>query len=159
MKLARLKLARTISRRREAGKRNPEGLPQGLCKPSKTRGIIALKKKDGLTAVNSFRLLTQDRPQDPQAWLLLARGHLMHKEARQAKETAKKALEIKPDFLEARKFLYSIFLQDKIMTAPIATIQSYLRLNGKDMFNLVTLGRSMPLKMTLPRLEPPFRNH
>ena len=29
------------------------------------RGIIALNKKDGLTAVNSFRLLTQDRPQDP----------------------------------------------------------------------------------------------
>ncbi|HLD47062.1 MAG TPA: tetratricopeptide repeat protein, partial [Desulfobaccales bacterium] len=113
---------------------------------TETRGIIALKKKDGLTAVNSFRLLTQDRPQDPQAWLLLARGHLLNKEARQAKETAKKALEIKPDFLEARQFLYGIFLQDKDYDGAIATIQSYLRLNGKDVANLVTLGEVYALK-------------
>ncbi|MBU4447445.1 MAG: tetratricopeptide repeat protein [Proteobacteria bacterium] len=113
---------------------------------TETRGIIALKKKDGLTAVNSFRLLTQDRPRDPQVWLLLARGHLLNKEERQAKETAKKALEIKPDFLEARKFLYGIFLQDKDYDGAIATIQSYLRFNGKDLFNLVTLGEVYALK-------------
>ena len=99
---------------------------------TETRGIIALDKKDGLTAVNSFRLLTQDRPQDPQAWLLLARAHLLNKEEGQAKEKAKKALEIKPDFLDARKFLYGIFLQAKDYDGAIATIQGYLRLNGKD---------------------------
>lgn len=113
---------------------------------TETRGIIALKKKDGLTAVNSFRLLTQDRPQDPQVWLLLARGYLLNKEARQAKESAKKALEIKPDFLDARKFLYGIFLQDKDYDGAIATIQGYLRLNGTDMVNLVTLGEVYALK-------------
>jgi len=113
---------------------------------TETRGIIALKKKDGLTAVNSFRLLSQDRPRDPQVWLLLARGHLLHKEARQAKETAKKALEIKPDFLEARKFLYGIFLQDKDYDGAIATIQGYLRGNDKDLFNLVALGEVYVLK-------------
>jgi tetratricopeptide (TPR) repeat protein len=90
---------------------------------SETRGIIALQKKDGLTAVNSFRLLTQDRPQDPQAWLLLARAHLLNKEDGQAKEKAKKALEIKPDFLDARKFLYGMFLQERIMTAAFQAIQ------------------------------------
>jgi len=113
---------------------------------TETRGIIALKKKDGLTAVNSFRLLSQDRPRDPQVWLLLARGHLLHKEARQAKETAKKALEIKPDFLDARKFLYGIFLQDKDYDGAIATVQSYLRFNDKDLFNLVALGEVYVLK-------------
>jgi len=113
---------------------------------TETRGIIALNKQDGLTAVNSFRLLTQDRPQDPQVWLLLARGHLMNKEERQAKESAKKALEIKPDFLDARKFLYGIFLQDKDYDGAIATIQSYLRLNDQDLFNLATLGEVYALK-------------
>jgi tetratricopeptide (TPR) repeat protein len=110
------------------------------------RGIIALGKKDGLTAVNSFRLLTQDRPQDPQAWLLLARAHLLNKEGGQAKEKVKKALELKPDFLDARKFLYGIFLDDKDYDGAINTIQGYLRLNDKDMVNLVTLGEVYALK-------------
>ena len=107
---------------------------------TETRGIIALSKKDGLTAVNSFRLLAQDHPQSPEVWLLLARANLLNKEEGLAKENAKKALDIKPDFLEARKFLYGIFLQAKDYRGAIATIQGYLRLNDKDIFNLVTLG-------------------
>ena len=110
------------------------------------RGIIALNKKDGLTAVNSFRLLAQDRPKSPEVWLLLARANLLNKEAGLAKENAKKALEIKPDFLEARKFLYGIFLEAKDYDGAIATIQGYLRLNGKDVVNLVTLGEVYALK-------------
>ena len=110
------------------------------------RGIIALNKKDGLTAVNSFRLLAQDRPKSPEVWLLLARANLLNKEEGLAKENAKKALEIKPDFLDARKFLYGIFLQAKDYDGAIATIQGYLRLNGKDMVNLVTLGEVYALK-------------
>ena len=110
------------------------------------RGIIALGKKDGLTAVNSFRLLTQDRPQDPKAWLLLAQANLLNKEDGLAKENAKKALAIKPDFLEARKFLYGIFLQAKDYDGAINTIQGYLRLNGKDVANLVTLGEVYAVK-------------
>lgn len=144
--LARLKLAQNHI---EAAEKLLNEILQAYPKDmqaTETRGIIALKKPDGLTAVNSFRLLTQDRPQDPQVWLLLARGHLLNKEARQAKETAKKALEIKPDFLEARKFLYGIFLQDKDYDGAIAAIQSYLRLNDKDLFNLVTLGEVYALK-------------
>jgi len=113
---------------------------------TESRGIIALSKKDGLTAVNSFRLLTQDRPQDPQAWLLLARANLLNKEEGLAKENAKKALEIKPDFLDARKFLYGIFLQAKDYDGAINTIQAYLRLNSKDIFNLITLGDVYALK-------------
>jgi len=110
------------------------------------RGIIALNKKDGVTAVNSFRLLAQDRPKSPEVWLLLARANLLNKEAGLAKENAKKALEIKPDFLDARKFLYGMFLQDKDYDGAIATIQSYLRLNGKDIVNLITLGEVYALK-------------
>jgi tetratricopeptide (TPR) repeat protein len=110
------------------------------------RGIIALNKKDGLTAVNSFRLLAQDRPKSPEAWLLLARANRLNKEEGQAKENAKKALEIKPDFLDARKFLYGIFLEAKDYDGAIATIQSYLRVNGKDVVNLVTLGEVYAIK-------------
>ena len=113
---------------------------------TETRGIIALQKKDGLTAVNSFRLLTQDRPQDPQAWLLLARANLLNKEGGQAKDNAKKALELKPDFMDARKFLYGMFLDDKDYDGAIATIQGYLRLNDKDIVNLISLGEVYALK-------------
>jgi tetratricopeptide (TPR) repeat protein len=111
-----------------------------------TKGIIALSKKDGLTAVNSFRLLTQDRPQDPEAWLLLARAHLLNKEESQAREIAKKALEIKPDFLDARKFLYGMFIQTKDYDSAINTIQGYLRFNSQDKFNLTTLGEVYAIK-------------
>ncbi len=113
---------------------------------TETRGIIALAKKDGVSAVNSFRSLTQLRPQDPQAWLLLARAHLLNKEEGQAKENARKALTIKPDFLDARKFLYGIFLQAKDYDGAIAAIQGYLRLNDKDIFNLDALGEIYALK-------------
>ena len=113
---------------------------------TETRGIIALGKKDGVTAVNSFGLLTQDRPQDPQAWLLLARANLLNKEEELAQENVKKALTIKPDFLDARKFLYGIFLQAKDYDGAIAAIQGYLRLNDKDIFNLVALGEVYALK-------------
>ncbi|MDP1761202.1 MAG: tetratricopeptide repeat protein, partial [Deltaproteobacteria bacterium] len=110
------------------------------------RGTIALNKKDGLTAVTSFRLLAQDRPKSPEVWLLLARANLLNKEEGLAKENAKKALEIKPDFLDARKFLYGIFLDAKDYDGAIATIQGYLRLNSKDIVNLVTLGEIYALK-------------
>jgi tetratricopeptide (TPR) repeat protein len=110
------------------------------------RGLIALRQGDGLSAVNSFRLLTQERPQDPQAWLLLAKAHLLNKEEAQAKEQARKALQIKPDFLDARKFLYDIFLQAKDYDGAINTIQGYLQLNGKDTGNLVNLGEVYALK-------------
>jgi tetratricopeptide (TPR) repeat protein len=110
------------------------------------RGVIALNKKDGLTAVNSFRLLAQDRPKSPEVWLLLARANLLNKEEGLAKENAKKALEIKPDFLEARKFLYGLFLEAKDYDGAIASIQGYLRLNGKDVANLAALGEVYALK-------------
>ncbi len=144
--LAQLKLAQGHSD--EAEKLVNEvlkGHPKDM-QATQIHGIIALGKKDGLTAVNNFRLLTQDRPQDPQAWLLLARANLLNKEEGLAKENAKKALEIKPDFLEARKFLYGIFLQAKDYDGAIATIKGYLRLNGKDLDNLITLGEVYALK-------------
>ena len=144
--LARLKLAQNhIEAAEKLVTEILKAYPKDM-EATETQGVIALKKQDGLRAVNSFRLLTQDRPQDPQVWLLLARGHLMNKEVRQAKETARKALEIKSDFLEARQFLYGIFLADKDYDGAIAAIQGYLRLNGKDRFNLVTLGEVYALK-------------
>ena len=107
---------------------------------NETRGIIALNKKDGLTAVNCFRLITQDQPKNPQAMLLLARAYLLNKEPEQAKESAKKAVEIKPDFLDARRFLYGMYLQNKDYDGLINLIQGYLNFNDKDIFNLISLG-------------------
>ncbi len=124
---------------------------------TETQGIIALNKKDGLTAVNSFRLLTQDRPQDPGVWLLLARANLLNKEEALAKENAKKALEIKPDFLDARKFLYGIFLQDKDYDGAINIIQGYLRRDSKDIFNLIMLGDVYALKEDYAQAKATFQ--
>jgi tetratricopeptide (TPR) repeat protein len=109
---------------------------------TQTQGLIALAQKDGLKAVNSFRIVAQDKPQNPKVWLLLARAHWLNKEPEQAKEMAKKALEIKPDFLEARRFLYNLFLENKDYSGAIQTIQGYLRLNDKDIFNLTALGET-----------------
>ncbi len=109
---------------------------------TQTAGLIALAQKDGLKAVNDFRVIAQDKPQDPENWLLLARAHLLNKEPEQAKDKAKKALELKPDYLEARKFLYSMFLEAKDYDGAIQTIQGYLRLNDKDANNLLALGET-----------------
>ncbi|MCX5891910.1 MAG: tetratricopeptide repeat protein [Deltaproteobacteria bacterium] len=70
----------------------------------------------------------------------------MQGEPEQAKEKAAKALEIKPDFLEARTFLYGLFLEKKDYDGAIQTIQGFLRSNDKDTINLIALGDVYVLK-------------
>ncbi len=106
----------------------------------RTMGLLALGKKDGLAAVNNFRILVQDQPQNLEARLLLAQAHLLNHEKEQAREQAKKALELKPDSNEARRFLYGLYIQDKDYKGAIDVIQSYLRYNDKDLYNLTSLG-------------------
>jgi tetratricopeptide (TPR) repeat protein len=112
----------------------------------KLQGLIALTKKDGLKAVSDFRILTQDQPQNAENWLLLARAHQINKETQLSKEAVKKALEIKPDYLEARSFLYGIYLQDKDYDGLIKLIKDYLRGNEKDVANWGALGDVYALK-------------
>jgi tetratricopeptide (TPR) repeat protein len=104
------------------------------------QGEIALIKKDGLKAVNNFRLLTQDSPKNPEVWLLLARAHRLQGEQELAKEKAVTALQLKPDFLQARAFLYGLFLEKKDYAGALQTIKGYLRSNDKDVYNLTALG-------------------
>ncbi len=125
----------------EVLKENPKDMSA-----TRTMGLLALSKKDGLSAVNNFRILVQDQPQNLEARLLLARAHLLNNEKEQARDQAKKALELKPDSVEARRFLYGLYLQDKDYKGAIDTIQSYLRYNEKDMFNLSSLGETYLLK-------------
>jgi tetratricopeptide (TPR) repeat protein len=106
----------------------------------KLQGLTALTKKDGLKAVGDFRILTQDQPENPENWLLLARAHQINKDTQLSKEAAKKALEIKPNYMEARSFLYSIYIQDKDYDELIKLIKDYLRGNDKDVANWGALG-------------------
>jgi tetratricopeptide (TPR) repeat protein len=112
----------------------------------KIQGLLALSKKDGLKAVNNFRILTQDQPQNQENWLLLARAHQINNEKQLSKEAAKKALEIKPDYMEARSFLYGMYLQDKDYDNLIKLIKDYLRADDKDVANWGALGDVYVLK-------------
>ncbi|MBM4273381.1 MAG: tetratricopeptide repeat protein [Deltaproteobacteria bacterium] len=122
-----------------------------------TQGLIALSKKDGLRAVTNFRILVNDHPQKAENWLLMARAHLLNKEPDQAKEKTRKALEIKPDFLEARKFHYDLFVQNKDYEGAIQTIRGYLRFNDKDLFNLTALGEVYLLKEDYGQVKATFQ--
>ncbi len=119
----------------EVLKENPKDMSA-----TRTMGLLALGKKDGLAAVTNFRILVQDQPQNLEARLLLAQAHLLNNEKEQARDQVKKALELKPDSMEARRFLYGLYIQDKDYKGAIDTIQSYLRYNEKDLFNLTSLG-------------------
>ena len=110
------------------------------------QGQIALFKKDGLKAVNDFRIIVQDQPKNPEAWLLLARAHKLQGDLEQAKEKVAKALELKPDFLEARNFFYGLFLEAKDYDGAIKAIKGALRANDKDISNLISLGDVYVLK-------------
>lgn len=112
----------------------------------KLQGLLALTNKKGLQAVNDFRILTQDQPENPENWLLLARAHLVNKEPTLAKEAAKKAINLKPDYLEARGFLYGIYLQEKDYDGVIKIIKDSLRANDKDLANWGFLGDIYLLK-------------
>jgi len=106
----------------------------------KLEGLLALTKKDGLKAVTNFRILTQDQPQNPENWLLLARAHQMHKEETLAKNAAKKAIDLKADYPEAKDFLYGLYLQKKDYDSLIKLIKDYLRANDRDLVNWSYLG-------------------
>lgn len=106
----------------------------------KLQGLIALTEKDGLKAVSNFRILTQDQPKNHENWLLLARAHQINNEEQLAKEAAKKALDLKPDYKQARTFLYGMYLQNKEYDDLIKLIKDYLRADEKDVNNWSFLG-------------------
>jgi tetratricopeptide (TPR) repeat protein len=108
--------------------------------------MIALVQKDGLTAINAFRVISQDRPQDPESLLFLARAHLINNEIELAKQTVKKALALKPDYLEARQFYYDFFLTNKDYDGAVQAAQEAVRLNEKDLLSLSYLGDFYVLK-------------
>ena len=135
----------------EVLKENPKDMAT-----NRTMGLLAMNKKDGVSAVNNFRTLVQDQPQNVEARLFLAQAHLLNKEKEQAREQAKKALELKPDSVEARRFLYGTYLQDKDYKGAIDFIQGYLRYNEKDMFNLSALGETYLIKGDLAAARATF---
>ncbi len=139
-KLASIRLAQ--GHREEAGKLADEVLKENPkdINALRIKGIVALAAKDGQTAVNNFRVLSQDQPQNAEPLLLLARAHLLNKEPELAKENVKKAIALKPDFMEARRFLYELYLQNKDLDGAIQTVKEYLRLNDKDLVNWSYLG-------------------
>jgi tetratricopeptide (TPR) repeat protein len=112
----------------------------------KLQGLIAMSQKDGLKAVTNFRILTQDQPKNQENWLLLARSHKINNEKQLAIEAAKKALDLKPDYNEARVFLYGIYLQDKEYDELIKLIKEYLREDDKNLANWSALGDVYILK-------------
>lgn len=136
----------------EVLKENPKDMAA-----TRTMGLLALNKKDGLTAVNNFRIIVQDQPQNPEARLLLAQAHLVNNEKEQARDQAKKALELKADYLDARRFLYGLYIQDQDYQGAISTIQGYLRYNEKDLFNLSALGEVYAAKGDLAAARATFK--
>jgi tetratricopeptide (TPR) repeat protein len=141
MHAARGRIAEAEKLASEVLKENPKDMGA-----TRTMGLLALSKKDGLAAVNNFRIIVQDQPQNLEARLLLARAHLLNNEKEQARDQAKKAVELKPDSVEARRFLYGLYIQDKDYKGASDIIQSYLRYNDKDLFNLSSLGETDLLK-------------
>jgi len=145
-KLATIRLAQ--GHREEAGKLADEVLKENPkdVNALRIKGLVALAAKDALTAINCFRVLAQDQPQNPEPLLFLARSHLLNKEPELAKENVKKAIALKPDFLEARRFLYELYLQNRDYDGAIQTVKEYLRLNDKDLVNWSYLGDFYVLK-------------
>jgi len=123
----------------------------------KVQGLLALAKKDGLKAVANFRILTQDQPQNPENWLLLARAHQLQKEETLAREAAKKAIDLKPDYTEAKGFLYGLYLEKKDYDGLIRLIRDYLRANERDLVNWGYLGDVYMVKGDLKEAQAAFQ--
>ncbi len=123
----------------------------------KVGGLLALQTNDGLTAVNHFRLLTQDQPQNPEHWLLLARAHQLQKEDTLAREAAKKALALKPDSGEAKAFLYGTYLEKKDYDGLISLLKEHLRAREHDLTALAYLGDAYAAKGQAAEAQAAFR--
>lgn len=123
----------------------------------KVGGLLALQTNDGLTAVGNFRLLTQDQPQNPEHWLLLARAHQLQKEDTLAREAAKKALALRPDYGEAKAFLYGTYLEKKDYDGLISLLQEHLRAREHDLTALAYLGDAHAAKGRPAEAQAAFR--
>ncbi len=121
------------------------------------QGLIAMAQKDGLKAVNDLRIVTQDQPNNAAAWLLLARAYRLNKEPEQAKDAARKALGLKKDYMEARGFLYDLYLQNKDYDGAIREIKGFLLYDPGDIPNLVDLGDVYVVKKDYDKARESFQ--
>ncbi len=119
----------------EVLKANPKDMEATL-----VQGLIALAQKNGLKAVDNLRIVTQDQPNNSQAWLLLARAYFSNNQPEQAKDAARKSLALKKDYQEARVFLYDLYLQKKDYDGAIREIKGYLLYDENNIPNLTDLG-------------------
>lgn len=77
----------------------------------KLLGLTQLGMGDKATAVTTFTNMTQKAPRSPEAFQLLAVAQLADKQTEAARSTLNKALELKPDFIDAQDSLMRLDME------------------------------------------------
>lgn len=100
--------AKALAQAKQAADANPENL-----KALELLGATQMAVGDGNASIATYTHITQSAPQSPDAHLSLALAQIANKQFAQARDTLKKALQLKPDFLKAQDALLALEMAEK----------------------------------------------
>jgi tetratricopeptide (TPR) repeat protein len=96
------------------------------------QGKAALKKGDGLTAINSLRAVLKDQPTSPEILGLLADAYVLNNDPELARESLKKGVEANPNNVSARLRLAQFLARTNDYTGALMELDKVLAIAPND---------------------------
>lgn len=130
------------------------GVPQGAVEPSSYhQGLAVFVRGDLEEALKLFEKAQQEEPKNPDVYNMLAFTQRKTGKLDEAFVNYKKALELKPDFPQAREYLGEAHLQAALRE--LETLKSYGKDGTKDYDSLKAAFQSAAKKLEEPAAAKP----
>ncbi|MCD6570056.1 MAG: tetratricopeptide repeat protein [Deltaproteobacteria bacterium] len=133
-------------------KDNPKDLDAHFLK-----GTLFLTEGKGLEAVNEFRFVVDEKPDDPKGYLYLAHAHILNKEKALAMDSLKKALQINPRYKDALDVILNLYTKDKAFDDAIILLKDILSKDPENLLAISYIGNLYLLKGDVARAEARFK--
>ena len=98
-----------------------------------TRGKMALTGEDPIGAINDFRSVLRDEPNNPDLLRLLATAHMMNKEPQLAQDTLERAVAAAPQDVDSRISLARLLVEAGRGPAAVELLQAGLKVVPNDL--------------------------
>ncbi|MDY6905441.1 MAG: tetratricopeptide repeat protein [Thermodesulfobacteriota bacterium] len=108
------------------------------------KGTILLSQGKGMDAVNEFRVVVEEEPDNPNGYVQLARGHLLNKDKALAINNLKKAVEAAPRHQQSLDLLLSVLVNDKAYDEATYILKDIVK---KDAEHIVAMSRLGDIQM------------
>lgn len=104
------------------------------------KGTILLSQGQGMDAVNEFRVVVEEEPENPNGYVQLARAHLLNKDKALAINNLKKAVETAPRHQQSLDLLLSVLVSDKAYDDAIYILKDIVKKDSEHTLAMSRLG-------------------